>query len=155
MKKKNNEGFSLVEVLVAIVILAAIVIPACTSLVLSHRINAKTDSMLRSQLAVSSAAEALMAEGINEEYKHENTDPDENYGYIEVPVSNGTKKYVDRFPEVFITINKPIKSEPTEGSNAQTQYHPYYEVKITSKEDPDVSVSTVIRAALAEEPEGG
>lgn len=149
MKKKNNEGFSLVEVLVAIVILAAIVIPACTSLVLSHRINAKTDSMLRSQLAVSSAAEALMAEGINEEqykYKGENTNPDENYGYIEVPVSDGKKKQVDRFLEVLININRVTENGAEK---------PYYTVEITSKEDPDVSITTVIREALAKEPEVG
>ena len=148
MKKKNNEGFSLVEVLVAIVILAAIVIPACTSLVLSHRINAKTDSMLRSQLAVSSAAEALMAEGINEEqykYKGENTNLGENYGYIEVSVQNGTE-HIDRFLEVLININRVTENGAEK---------PYYTVEITSKEDPDVSVSTVIREALAKEPEVG
>ena len=65
MKRKNNEGFSLVEILVAMAILAAAVIPACSSLILSHRLNAKTDSLLQEQLAVSSAVETLMAEGID------------------------------------------------------------------------------------------
>ena len=68
MKGKHNEGFTLVELLVSIVILAAIVIPTCTSLVLSYRMNAKSEEMLQAQLAVSSAVEKLMAEGITDEF---------------------------------------------------------------------------------------
>ena len=66
--KKNNEGFSLVEVLLAMVLLAAIVIPTCTSLVLSFRMNAKAEALMQAQLAVSSAVETLMAKGITKEY---------------------------------------------------------------------------------------
>ena len=63
--KKNNGGFSLIEVLVAIVILAAVVSPTCSALVMSHRLNAETDKLMKAQLAVSSAVETLMAEGID------------------------------------------------------------------------------------------
>ena len=49
-------------------ILAAIVIPTCTSLVLSYRMNAKTDKMMQAQLAVSSTVETLMAKGITDEF---------------------------------------------------------------------------------------
>lgn len=66
--KKNNEGFSLVEVLLSVVLLAAIVIPTCTSLVLSFRVNAKAEALTQAQLAVSSAVETLMAKGITKEY---------------------------------------------------------------------------------------
>ena len=66
MKGKNNAGFSLVEILVAIAILAGIVIPACTSLVVSLRVNAKAEAVLQARIAVSSAVETLMAEGITE-----------------------------------------------------------------------------------------
>ena len=83
MRKKHNEGFTLVELLVSMAILAAIVIPTCTSLVLSYRMNAKTDKMMQAQLAVSSAVETLMSEGITDEYLDsltkvyaENGDPD-------------------------------------------------------------------------------
>ena len=65
MKKKHNEGFTLVELLVSIVILSAIVIPTCTGLVLSYRINAKAKDMMQAQLAVSSTVETLMAQGID------------------------------------------------------------------------------------------
>jgi len=61
--KAKNSGFSLIEVLVAIVILAAAVAPILTSLVLSSRANAKSDELLHTQLAVQSVVEQLMAEG--------------------------------------------------------------------------------------------
>lgn len=66
--KKHNEGFSLVEVLLAMVLLAAIVIPTCTSLVLSFRVNAKAEALTQAQLAVSSAVETLMTKGMTKEY---------------------------------------------------------------------------------------
>ena len=43
MKKKYNEGFSLVESLVAIAVLALIVIPCCSGIVMAFRMNAKAD----------------------------------------------------------------------------------------------------------------
>ena len=67
MKNKQEGGFSLIEVVLAMVILALIVVPTCTSLVLSFRVNAKADAMLQAQLAVSSAVEQLMAVGIDKD----------------------------------------------------------------------------------------
>lgn len=64
MKRKNDQGFSLVEVLVAIVILAAFTVPTCSALVLSARMNEKTQTLMQAQLAVSSALEDLSAKGI-------------------------------------------------------------------------------------------
>ena len=68
MKKKYNEGSSLVEILISLVILAIIVVPTCTSLVLSFRMNEKAESLMQEQFAVSSAVETLMAEGITDQY---------------------------------------------------------------------------------------
>ena len=66
MKQRNNGGYSLVEILIAIAILGAIMIPTTTSLIMSIRINDRTDEMMQAQLAVSSAVETLMAEGLYE-----------------------------------------------------------------------------------------
>ncbi len=68
MKNKQDGGFSLIEVVLAMVILALIVVPTCTSLVLSFRVNAKAEALLQAQLAVSSAVEELMAKGITDDY---------------------------------------------------------------------------------------
>ena len=71
MKNKHDQGFSLVEILVAIVILAAFVVPTCSALVLTAKMNEKTDDMMKAQLAVSSAVETLMAQGIPWDYQGE------------------------------------------------------------------------------------
>ena len=62
--KQNNHGFSLIETVVAMAILGAFSVSIATSLVLSLRMNEKTDALMREQMAVSSAVETLMAEGI-------------------------------------------------------------------------------------------
>ena len=73
MKKKHDEGFSLVEVLVAIVLLAAFVVPTCSALTMAARMNGRTEELMQAQLDVSSAVETLMAKGIPEEvFKDEN-----------------------------------------------------------------------------------
>lgn len=77
--KRNNEGFSLVEIVAAIAILGVFFSAACASLMLGLRMNEKTDAMLQSQLAVSSAVETLMAEGI--------VDPTADYSTDEVSVT--------------------------------------------------------------------
>lgn len=54
------------EVLTAITILGLIAAPIGASLVLSHRLNARSQQLMQAQLAVSNAVETLMAEGITE-----------------------------------------------------------------------------------------
>ena len=63
MKKKG--GYSLVETMVAIVVLALIVIPSCSSLILSHRMDAKAEKLLEGQLAIN-AARACIEAGVDE-----------------------------------------------------------------------------------------
>ena len=105
VKKKYDEGFTLVELLVSIVILAAIVLPTCSSLVLSYRMNAKTNQMMQAQLAVSSAVEKLMAEGIspNKAKTAITSGSDGMYDFLD---ANGAEGAVDFYPDVVITIAK-------------------------------------------------
>lgn len=65
--KKGNAGYSLVEIVIAMALLAIITIPTYTCLNMSVKINAAADQLLKAQLAVSSAVETLMAEGIDPE----------------------------------------------------------------------------------------
>ena len=67
MKVKNNAGFSLVEVVVAMAILASVIIPVCTGMMVSVRVNAKAEAMLKAKIAVSSAVETMMAKGYSEQ----------------------------------------------------------------------------------------
>ena len=133
MKRKHNEGFTLVEMLVSIVILAAIVIPTCTSLVLSYRLNAKAREMMQAQLAVSSTVEKLMAEGIDANRVAlvlEKNNGIYDFGWDS---TNDVKIETDDYPGVTITITE---DKSTEG---------YFSLSV-SDDDGFVTVTTQIRA---------
>ena len=116
MRQKNNAGFSLIEVVVAIAILAIVVIPVCSSMVLSARMNAKAEATLQARVAVSSAVEILMAEGVSAE----------SANYAE-----------DRFPNV--TVQTVLNSE-TSTSYLVTVFDG------SNQEESLVTVTTQIRA---------
>ncbi|MBQ8621453.1 MAG: prepilin-type N-terminal cleavage/methylation domain-containing protein [Oscillospiraceae bacterium] len=130
VKQKHNAGFSLVEVLVAITVLAILFVPTCTSLLMSMNLNAGTDVMMRAEFAVSSTVEKLMAEGIVKPEVPSDTFYDDN--------KDGT----DRFPDVTVTVSKD------EGVH-------YYNVTVTSTELDSVSVTTRIRSVEAVKEEVG
>lgn len=123
MKKKHNEGFSLIEVMLAIVILAAIVVPTCTSLVLSYRMNAKTEQLMKAQLAVSSTVEQLMSEGITVTFVESLSAADE--------AGSDSLKVSDDYPGILFVIE---------------QKEEFYIVTVTD-ENELVTVTTQIRAA--------
>lgn len=75
MKLKNNAGYSLVEVVVAIAILALIIVPVSTGMVTAFKMNAKAEQLIQAELAVSSAVEALMSKGIDGTEISEDTYP--------------------------------------------------------------------------------
>lgn len=70
MKNRKNGGYTLIETMIAIVILAIIVVPTGSSIVLSYKINAKTEQLLDAQLKLTSAVEYLKFHGY-EDYKSE------------------------------------------------------------------------------------
>lgn len=122
MKEKNNGGFSLVEVLLAMMILAAIVIPVCSGILLSVRMDTRANDVLQARVAVSSAVETLMAQGIT----HESNE----YDIVEE---------TDLFPDVSIET----KAEP-EGADPAS----YYLVTVKDAKSL-VTVTTKIHAAPA------
>ena len=154
--KKNNGGFSLIETVAAIAILGAFFSAACAGLLLGLRMNEKTDAMLQSQLAVSSAVEMLMHEGIDPskivDGKYTDT--------ITVTDDNGTETSKDKYPDVQIIV--------TQAKGVVNADLHYYEVIVETKsgvtvtetiEDqdeatevfkPDISVTTHIRKAVTE-----
>jgi len=148
MKNKHDQGFSLVEILVAIVILTAFVVPTCSALVMTAKMNEKTDDLMKAQLAVSSAVETLMAEGIptsklgtgttisvKDDEKDDEDEEIELYTYL-------TYTYEDtRFSTLTITVSQ-VKKEQEDGTYALM---PWYDVTVAS-EIGSVEAKTSIRA---------
>lgn len=126
MLKRNNAGFTLIEVMIAIVVLGLIVMPICTSLIMSVRMNDKAESMLQAKLAVSSAVETMMANGISE-------------------ANNNYVWYEGENPAPNVTV-KTVQATDTEDSSIEL---PYYNVTVTYTDDDTgdelVSVTTHIR----------
>lgn len=135
MKKNDRGGYSLIEVLVAMVILGIILIPTCTSLVLSVRINASSDKLLQAQLSVSSAVETLMAEGIDPQ-KVSTYASDARFANVEIAID--TEKITTEGEETLIVVTKNENGTP-------------YNVTVTSKLDESVSVKTYIRTVSSAE----
>jgi len=121
VKKKHDEGFSLVEIMISIVVLAAMVVPTCTALVLATKMNDDAELLMQEQLTVSSVVEQLMAEGI--------ADTDLKEG-----------KYAREFPGVKVTVEQ-VKVEK-EGTSIEK---PYYQVTVEDEDDPMITVTTFIR----------
>lgn len=94
MNKNRNEGASLIEVLVAIALLALITVSTAAGLILSHRINARSEELLQAQLRLSSCLEILREEGIDSEQI-------QNSVYIK-PVCPGVTVQID--PGVVYTV---------------------------------------------------
>lgn len=116
-KHNSTAGFSLIEVLVAITILGLVIAPIGSSLVLSFRLNARSDEVLQAQLAVSSAVETIMAEGFDETKVGESNAADD--------------AYCERFPDVVVTV--------LDDSEAA------YKFNVKSEFDESISVDTYAR----------
>lgn len=130
-KNGGTAGFSLVEVLTAITVLGLMLAPIGASLVMSHRLNARSQQLMEDQLAVSNAVETLMAEGIDKDdidgsglYQKDKWKP------VEIKAWQGSVDLEDG-------SKKPIAA---------------YQVTVTSG---DVEVETYIRPAPPEASEGG
>lgn len=120
MKRSCAAGFSLLEVIVAIAILGLVVVPVCSGLLVSARINQRSESLLQAQMDVTTAVETLMAEGINTSEL--------------TSVGNGGEYTTDRFPGVTVTAEKAA-GEKT------------FTVTVASTREESVVVTTTIRTA--------
>ena len=134
MKKQNNAGFSLVEVLLAMLILSAIVIPVCSSILLSVKVNTRANDILQARVDVSSAVETLMAQGIPWDYQGEDLLGEE---FAETGIQVQIEKYVA--PEA--------QADGEEEEEEKEETPAFFVVTVSDREeDPLVTVTTKIRA---------
>ena len=121
IKSKHNAGYSLIEVVVAMAILALIVIPVSTGMVTAFKMNAKAEKLMHAELAVSSAVESLMSRGIDDPSKeYSNSDVDigivaeEESAYYKVTVKS--KEVADVTVVTYIrAVDSPENSAEEEG----------------------------------------
>lgn len=64
-EERFDAGFSLLESLVSIVVFALVITAVGSSLVMAHRINARSEVLMQEQLKVSRAVEGIMASGVD------------------------------------------------------------------------------------------
>ena len=118
MKEKNNAGFSLIEVIVAMAILASVVVPVCSGMLVSVRVNAKAEALLRAKLAVSSAVETLRAKGYSEELK-----ADLESGEILIIAEQGDESYYYNVEvtdtEGLVTVSTIIRAVPEDPADGE------------------------------------
>lgn len=87
-KRNKDAGFSLVELLIAVVILAIIVIPLLNVFLSSNRLNIKSRKTLRATTAAQDIMEGLKAYDINE-LKEQFTDPASGFYVIDSRLIKG------------------------------------------------------------------
>ena len=145
---RNKQGSSLLEVVVAIAVLGLMVAPVCSSLVLSHRLNAEAEKVLEARLLLESTVEQLMGEGIDKnKIKVVNS---ENYYEVEYAQEAGVKIRTDSIPE-------RIEQEQEKNEDGTLKFDEYnipvmrevpielwYNVTVSID---DIEIKTVIKAA--------
>lgn len=152
---RNKQGSSLLEVVVAIAVLGLMVAPVCSSLVLSHRLNAEAEKVLEARLLLESTVEQLMYEGISFEKGSDGMFALENGKYV----------MLNKLPDDVIVENidfKPeTKTEKDDTSGQETVWQEnvqlWYNVTLTVEDVENVSVQTVIKATpiYVDEVKGG
>lgn len=73
--KKNNQGFSLLELMIAVIILAIIIVPMLRGFVSSHRVNAKSRHLMRATTLAQDEMEIFEKEKLEDLLVMEDTDP--------------------------------------------------------------------------------
>lgn len=113
MKQKKNGGFTLVETMIAIVILAIIVVPTGSSIVLSYKMNARAEQLLEAQLNLSAAVEHFKTYGYDKVGECET-----KYGVVVTP-KTGTDYILISYEDVQICCEKDGEIVNTGGGDTE------------------------------------
>ena len=97
MGRKQTAGFTLMEAVVAMAILGLVAATLGSGLVVSFRLNARSEQMLQARLQVAATAELLMAQGIQ--------DYTEGNGSCEVTIKSNT------YPDASVTATIHVNPE--------------------------------------------
>ena len=152
---RNKQGSTLLEIVVAIAVLGLMVAPVCSSLVLSHRLNAESEKTLQARLLLERTVEQLMGEGI------EYTTDAEGKLVLKNELEPGITVTTDFTPEKTIVeevideYGNPVFDEKGDKVTVTHNIELWYNVIVTCD---DIEIKTVIKAApeyVDEAGEGG
>ncbi|MDE6663491.1 MAG: prepilin-type N-terminal cleavage/methylation domain-containing protein [Lachnospiraceae bacterium] len=122
-KTLDNKGFTLIEVLIAVFVLAIVVVPLLHSFVSSHRINGKSKQYMRATTLAQDEMEIFEREKIENlidptkyDYLDKNGDPiqpgsDGSYVFVREGIDNNSGSNVSKF-DVVVTLD-PERSTNT------------------------------------------
>lgn len=137
-EERFDAGFSLLESLVSIVVFALVITAVGSSLVMAHRINARSEVLMQEQLKVSRAVEGIMASGVDPRL---DIPRNENQGNPGTP-----SDYLDYYDSLYDDVNVEVdRGKITLGS--ETKDAAFYKVVVTSKDEKFkdlVSVTTYV-----------
>lgn len=151
IKTSDNSGFTLLEVLIAVMVLAIVIVPMLHSFVSSHRINAKSKQYMRATTLAQDEMEIFEREKIDAlldtlKYSYNITGPDGNgcYVFLREDTSNdSTGSSASRF-DVEVTLD-PQKADGSRYHDANTQELFY--MNTIGRKDSAVYAQTVRNAS--------
>lgn len=128
-RNADNGGFSLLELLIAVVILAIVVAPLLHSFVSSHRINGKSRPLMRATTLAQDEMEIFEREKIENlkdasQYSYTVTGPDEDdgsYVFTRDNVSNDASAASTSRFDVKVTLNPEREADTSRYYNKNTQ----------------------------------
>ncbi len=157
---RNKQGSTLLEIVVAIAVLGLMVAPVCSSLVLSHRLNAESERLLQTRLLLESTAERLMGEGIDKAKINA-----QQYYIVDYAEETGVRILTDYSPDsswekqitepVLDDEGNPVKDDNGNYLTETRNVELWYDVTISFE---DIEIKTIVKAApeyVEEDGEGG
>ena len=131
IKSSDNNGFTLLEVLIAVMILAIVIVPMLHSFVSSHRINSKSKQYMRATTLAQDEMEIFERSDMEEilgmvddgTYEMEEPAPDDNgcYFFSRKGINNdGTGSSASSF-DVYVTLDPERSTNSSRYYNANTQ----------------------------------
>lgn len=121
-QKQSNKGFTLVEVLVAILILAIIVVPLLSAFVMSAKTNAKARQTLRATTLAQNVMEELKAYSLETSAGHHNGTETGNFVVAAATQKYETVRYADGVHKVVTAVKDASTGEVTVTGREEEQY---------------------------------
>ncbi len=146
-KQSNNAGFTLVELIICVGILAVAAIPLMKSMSMSSRVNAKAQSIQNATSLGEAIMEEMKSSSIDQLRTKYGTDFTESGGDYQITISDKTATQGEKF-DVTVDIKTTTYSGATElGSDKKANVLSANSVKLPKIEEIDTMAQAVLSSA--------